>query len=328
MSPEKEITANVAFGAVVSRTGGKTRTEIFVAPLDGRIKRVSIATSCFCQNPSISPDGKHVVYQSCDPLTSPQEPNELFVATADGNERWNITNNTFVDQKPRWSPDGFHIAFESNRGGVEDLYLTDMRGTSVSKITGSLHPSRIGSWSPDGGALVYCSLLPDSLGATWQVFTVSVSGGEMRQLTSGGEQKTGPVFSPSGDSIAYLHGGRIFVMDSEGLGQREIPSGVDSVSTPLEWSLDGRIIFYTGFSGGRSDIYRVRPDGSQHLNLTRLMDPGSSHPVVLYDGLQLAFVADIISRKRIYLMELDGLGKRPLSPLTVEEFGPVARRQN
>jgi len=299
-----------------------------VAPLDGRVKRVSIATSCFCQNPSISPDGKHVVYQSCDPQTSPEVPHELFVATADGTERWNITNNSFLDQVPRWSPDGLHIAFESDRGGVQDIYLTDMNGTSVSKITGSLSPSRMGSWSPDGRTLVYCNLVPDSPGATWQVFSVDVAGGGNHQLTSGGDTKSGPVYSPGGDSIAYLQSGRIFLMDSQGRGRREIPSGVDSVSTPLDWSLEGRIIFYTGFKGGRSDIYRVRPDGSEQVNLTRLMDPGASHPTVLYDAIQLAFVADVVARKQIYLMDLDGFGKRPLSPLTVEEFGPVGRRTN
>jgi TolB protein len=311
---------------VVSRAGERTRTEIFVAPLDGRVKRVSIATSCFCQNPSISPDGKHVVYQSCDPQTSPDEPHELFVAKADGTERWNITNNSFLDQEPRWSPDGFHIAFESDRGGVQDIYLTDMNGTSVSKITGSLSPSRIGSWSPDGGALVYWSLVPDSLGATWQIFTAGVSGGETQRLTSGGGNKSAPVYSPGGDSIAYLHGGRIFIMDSQGSGHREIPSGVDSVVAPIAWSLDGQYIFYTGFVGGRSDIYRVKPPGSDRMNLTRLMERGPSHPTVLYDAIQLAFVADVVARKRVYLMDLDGFGKRPLSPLAVEEFGPVGRR--
>jgi Tol biopolymer transport system component len=117
-------------------------------------------------------------------------------------------------------------------------------------------------------------------------------------------------------------------MDSQGSGHREIPSGVDSVVAPIAWSLDGQYIFYTGFVGGRSDIYRVKPPGSDRMNLTRLMERGPSHPTVLYDAIQLAFVADVVARKRVYLMDLDGFGKRPLSPLAVEEFGPVARRPN
>lgn len=325
VTPEGEITANVAFGTVVSQAGGTIRTEIFVAPLDGRVRRVSIAASCFCQSPSISPDGKHVVYQSCDPRTSPGEPHELFVATADGSRRWNITNNSFVDERPLWGPAGDQVAFESDREGMQDIYLTDWMGTSVRKVTGSLRASRLGNWSPDGSRLVYSSLVPDPGGTTWQIFVVDVMGGGERQLTWGEESSSDPVFSPGGDSIAYLQGSRLSVMGSLGGGQREILSGVDSVTGPLEWSLNGEFIFCTGYSRGRSDIYRVRLDGSDPLNMTRVDRPGS-HPAVLYDGQRIAYVADLTAKKRIYLMELDGFGKHPLSPLNVEEFSPVARR--
>jgi Tol biopolymer transport system component len=115
------------------------------------------------------------------------------------------------------------------------------------------------------------------------------------------------------------------IMDIEGHGMREIPTGVDSVRPPIQWDLDGRLIFFHGIRGNRSDIYRVRSDGSEQFNLTRSGPPGS-HPAILPDGKQIAYVADLIWRKAVYLMELDGLSQRPLSHLTVEEFGPVGRR--
>ncbi|MCK5573364.1 MAG: hypothetical protein KAJ12_11420, partial [Bacteroidetes bacterium] len=134
-----------------------------------------------------------------------------------------------------------------------------------------------------------------------------------------------PVFSPQGDSITYLQNGRLMIMDNEGRGLREIPTGVDSVRPPVQWDLDGRIIFYHGIRGGRSDIYRVKPDGSEQFNLTRNGPPGS-HPAVLPYGRQLAYVADLTWRKAVYLMDLDGLSQRPLSQLSVEELGPVGRK--
>jgi TolB protein len=208
---------------------------------------------------------------------------------------------------------------------MRDIYLTDDSGTTVMKITNSMYPSRLGAWSPDARSLVYCSLLPDAQGATWQIHTVDLGGGGGPQLTSGGGSKSGPAFSPQGDSITYLQDGSLMIMDNEGHGIREIHTGVDSVRPPVQWDLDGRVIFFHGIHQGRSDIYRVKPDGSEQFNLTRNGPPGS-HPAILPDRKQLAYVADLTWRKAVYLMDLDGFSQRPLSHLTVEELGPVGRR--
>ena len=63
------------------------------------------------------------------------------------------------DQHPRWSPDGQRISFVSTRQGGNqfDLYVMDVNGGSVTRITD--HPANDFDpmWMPDGQSLVFSS---------------------------------------------------------------------------------------------------------------------------------------------------------------------------
>src|SRR5204862_3541069 len=127
--------------------------------------------------PSLSPDGKSVVYASAGDIYSMrvggQNPVNL---TKDGS-----TNNS----QPAFSPDGERIAFRSSRNGG-GIFIMGATGESVKRLTDYGYTP---AWSPDGKEIVCAAdqttdpnirtIIPSPL------WIVNVATGEKRTLTKG-----------------------------------------------------------------------------------------------------------------------------------------------
>jgi len=100
------------------------------------------------------------------------------------------------------------------------------------------------------------------------IWTVSRQGGDAERLTSNGQVKEGPFFSPDGSSIAYsarLHGNiDVYVIPASGGVPRRItwhPSG----SYALGWSPDGKSVLISSMASSFRHYFRlylVHADGS------------------------------------------------------------------
>ena len=60
-----------------------------------------------------------------------------------------------MDIRPAVSPDGSRIAFTSTRDGNYDVYVMDIDGKNVKRITHSDEREDYPAWHPDGQHLVY-----------------------------------------------------------------------------------------------------------------------------------------------------------------------------
>ena len=78
-------------------------------------------------NPSWSPDGKHIAFARAG------RNREIYVIDADGGNQRNLTNNPFSDRDPSWSPDGKRIAFVSTRDGNREIYVIDAEGAQQTR---------------------------------------------------------------------------------------------------------------------------------------------------------------------------------------------------
>lgn len=79
---------------------------------DNGLNQVQLTNnSWFNENPSWSPDGKFIAYDSLT-LT------DIFIMNSDGSNQINITNSPkYNDKSPCYSSDGNKIAFCSDRNG-------------------------------------------------------------------------------------------------------------------------------------------------------------------------------------------------------------------
>jgi eukaryotic-like serine/threonine-protein kinase len=209
--------------------------------------------------PSLSPDGKWVVYAG-EAISS----RDIYLQSVSGKKPINLTaDSTDDDDQPAFSPDGEQIAFRSSREGG-GIFVMGRTGESVRRVTrAGFKPS----WSPDGLALVYATqnieLNPQNTQGTSELWTIDLSSSAPRRLNTGDAAMAS--WSPHGHRIAYM----------KRLGdtrQRDIwtTSATTDESSPVTtdgandwspvWSPDGRFVYFASDRGGSMNLWRIAID--------------------------------------------------------------------
>ena len=148
-------------------------------------------------DPVWSPSGKAIAF-SRSGLSLTSAAAGLFQIRLDGNASRltrAIDGDGYVS--PDYSPDGRLIAFSSDRAGNDDIYILDLAGFSVTKMTATKDRDVDQTFAPDGSALAFVS---DRSGATeiWaqNLLTLTPGPSAAVQLTSDGAPKSHPSWGP------------------------------------------------------------------------------------------------------------------------------------
>jgi dipeptidyl aminopeptidase/acylaminoacyl peptidase len=83
-----------------------------------------------------------------------------------------------VDTAPAPSPDGKRVAFMSRRTGNWDIYIADVDGSNLQRLTDDPADDGLPTWSPDGEAIAFVS----SRGGNWGVWATTPDGEDQQQL--------------------------------------------------------------------------------------------------------------------------------------------------
>jgi len=128
-------------------------------------------------------------------------------ASASGARR--LISSSRDDRNPDYSPDGRRIAFESNRTGMQNIWVCDADGSDPVQLT-SLHGNAgTPRWSPDGRQLAFDS----AAGGDWNLYVIDAEGGTPRQMTQ----------EPGFDFVgSWSRDGRFLYFSSNRGGTREI----------------------------------------------------------------------------------------------------------
>lgn len=205
-----------------------------------------------------------------------------------------------LDTQPTVGPQG-QLAWIRKNG--PDWELVE-NGRVVSG--GALHVSP--TYRPDG---VLVAAVSEEDATNIYAFEASV-----RSLVVAGGQgglAVSPTFSPDGARLAYVSNqsdlGQIFVTEpGRGPGRRITSTPVRN--TDPAWSPSGEHIAYVT---AEKDICLVSPDGRNSRQLTR--DQGANRdPDFSPDGRMIVFSSDRDGISRLYVMNVDGSGQRPLLP--------------
>lgn len=132
--------------------------------------------------PSISPDGKRVVFSRT--LRAISRSSELYSVGVNGGEPTRLTFNGVEDVNPVFSPDGAWIAFGQDvRGSRNRIVVMASNGAGPRTVTGTGGAYPAPDFSPNGRNLAFVGEIPRAKGYATAIYTVRVAGGG-RKLAS------------------------------------------------------------------------------------------------------------------------------------------------
>jgi hypothetical protein len=169
-------------------------TNIYRVDIGNPHGRRIIASSRLDDSPHVSPDGKHIAFESSRSGTR-----EIWVTDADGGHPRQLTFLHGRAEKPQWSPDGRSIAFDAFTSGRvrPDIYVIAAEGGSPRALTADASFDNMPTWSADGRSLYFLS----DRSAAWEIWNVPIGGGPARRVTEGGALRAQE--SADGSSLFY-----------------------------------------------------------------------------------------------------------------------------
>ncbi|HET9530167.1 MAG TPA: S9 family peptidase [Blastocatellia bacterium] len=270
-------------------------------------------------NPSISPDGKQIVFTRTwvDKMKDEYRSN-LWIVDVEGTRIREMTSGSWRDSAPVWSPDGKRIAFLSDRDGTMQLHVLWVDTREVAQLTHLERAPGNLQWSPDGKQIAFTQFVPDNdpilsvklperpRGAQWARPAVIVN------RLSWAADGRGPL------PMGHTH---VFVIDSVlGGTPRQITSGKYS-HTGAEWSADGKTMYVSAirkpeaeYLRNDSEIYAIDIATLAIKPLTDRKGP-DGNPQVSPDGRWVAYTGydDKMYTSHLsslYVMDKDGGNKR------------------
>jgi len=222
-------------------------SDLFVMNTKGEEQRFLIRGS----SATWSPDSKNIAFHASasgaglpirtDPGAATSD-SDIFVANVDDLLAGvagpiNLTNSPeAIDDDADWSPDGRRIVFTSHPvfddprlQNLEEIYVINVDGTGLTRLTFNGEGERGPSWSPDGSRIVYMCRIGGGA-ADFEICTMNADGSDRRQLTDNTLLDGTPSFSPDGQQILFHRtvapgtpgGIQLWMMNADGTGQTQL----------------------------------------------------------------------------------------------------------
>lgn len=252
-------TSKIAF--VSERSGAK---EIFLADYDGANARQMTSDRKLNVGPSLSRDGKYLVYTSYKAGFP-----DLVLQRLVEKDRKTVAAFSGTNTGGAISPDNSQIALSVSVFGTPEIALIPLTGgvQRPTRVTSTRGTSSSPSWSPDGQRICYVS---DERGSV-QLYIIPKNGGSAERLSTGSTYSTKPAWSPDGKKIAFTtrQGGRfqIAIYDIASKAVDVVTQGDEH--TDPSWSPNGRQLLYTRHRGGGSDLIVLDVGSRETLQVTR-----------------------------------------------------------
>ncbi len=201
---------------------------------------------------------------------------------------------------------GSKIAFVSDQTGKKEVYIMDIDGTDIMRITN--HRTAVVSpvWSPDGTKLLFTSYL----GRNPDTYLYDFAVGRMTSVSRRDGLNISGDFSPDGRSLlltlSYEGNPEIYLMDLDSKQLKRLTNfwGID---VSPSFSPDGKRIAFVSDRAGTPQIYVMNADGS---NVRRVTYEGNynASPRWSPDGRKIAFSGISFNNInfKIFIMNPDG----------------------
>ena len=301
-TPDSPIASESGWLAYQTGQVGFMTDEIHLVRVDGSNDHVIASNLPGRQgHPDFSRDGSRLVF---DQLTSEESADQIYVAKADGSAPKRVAHcklpRCVSHGDPAWSPvpGGSYIAISTAAGplgetgparfGIAIVNVNSEEVTPVVDHASTEGQDHFARWSPDGKKLVFWRGRAKSDGTSQTaVFIVNTDGSGLRQLTPWNMLAGDPDWSPQGDLIVF--------------STRPLFDFPDS---------------------GRSELYTMRPDGSDMRKLTSYGEDGprATQPRWTPDGKAILYTRVTQEGFPRHIWVIDRTGETDAPVLTKESI--------
>ena len=217
-----------------------------------------------------------------------------------------LSDNTY----PHPSPDGRWITFQSDRDGDFDIYVVNIVGGQLRKITDNNVWDRLPSWSPDSEWIVYSS---DTRGdGTFDLYRIRVDGSNNEIIYSDGRRNSHVRYSPDGQLFVFTSGTdlrdastwEIVLYDTEAQEATFLTQNDIRDSSP-SFSPDGTRILFITTIGDDTAVATMNLEGADRKII---YDGVGNEWAASYnpDGQFIVVTSSVDGEDQLFLMEADG----------------------
>ncbi|MFQ6037211.1 MAG: peptidase MA family metallohydrolase [Candidatus Aminicenantales bacterium] len=238
-------------------------------------------------SPSLSPDGKSIVFLSSRDLFSI----DMYLADARTGKILRKLVKTavnphyeslqFIKSSGSWSPDSKYFVFGGITKGEPVLAIVDVSSGRTEKefVFKNLGEILNPSWSPDGRYIAFAALE----GGFTDLFLFDLQRKELKRLTDDAFTDLYPAWSPEGRRLAFVSDRfssdlsilavgdlQLALLDVETGEIRKVPGFIGFKNINPQWSPDGKSLFFISDRTGISNIYRVEIETGHIYQITNL----------------------------------------------------------
>lgn len=179
------------------------------------------------------------------------------------------------------------------------------------------------NFSPDSKEICFTAVTDkvEAISTNADLFTVAVSGGEPKRITTQPGFDGNPVYSPDGKSIAYhaqltaayeADRWRVMLYDRASGKNTNLSEGFDRSAEGLAWSPDSKTIYFTAENETQNPIYAMAP--TVGATPKKLVDGFNTGISLSEDGKTIVFTrSSLAAPAEIYAAASDGTNARQVT---------------
>jgi uncharacterized repeat protein (TIGR01451 family) len=239
-----------------------------------------------------------------------------------------VPAQTFTIVKAAFPGGNGKVAFTSGRDGNAEIYVMNLDGSGVTRLTTDPAIDFAPAWSPDGRKIAFaCGFTNDV--RSGEICLMNAEGSGLTRLTNNLVPDSEPTWSPDGRKIAFQRpeapGGNwdIYTMNLDGSGVSRLTT--NAAASVAAWSPDGTQIAFASVRDGNHEIYVMRADGTGATNVTNDPLNVDDQPAWSPDGTRIAFQKNPVEGGpvAIYVMAADGSGQVRITPVPGNNSQPA-----
>ena len=258
--------AQTQIAYVSNKAGNK---EIWAMDYDGANQRQLSTLKSISLTPRWSPDATRIAFTCYVPfrgITSAQ----ICIYSTDSNRLISFPRFRGTNSSPAWSPDGGELAFMSSQAGDPEIYVSDISGGHLHRVTFAAGVSTSPAWNPKTGKQIV--FVSDRAGSP-VLYLSNSDGSDVQKIDLPDKGYViDPSWSPNGQLVAFSWrrpSGNydIYAMDIVSHQLLELTRDSSRNERP-SWAPDGRHLVFESTRTGTRQIWSMLADGSQPRQLT------------------------------------------------------------